>query len=97
MTFVEWLPVRSLCRSDEGFAAARPASGAGARTGKLLRVSDVEPGISTQSSQGIEVPVQPVQCGAATMANMAPVAIESLYVCESKGLPRVRIRPSVGR
>jgi len=25
------------------------------------------------------------------MANMAPVAIESLYVSESKGLPRVRI------
>jgi hypothetical protein len=35
--------------------------------------------------------VQPVQCGAATMANMAPLAIESLYVSESKGLPRVRI------
>ena len=37
--------------------------------------------------------MQPVQCGAATMANMARVAIESLYVSESKGLPRVRIQP----
>jgi hypothetical protein len=37
--------------------------------------------------------VQPVQCGAATMANMAPMAIESLYVSESKGLPRDRIQP----
>jgi hypothetical protein len=35
--------------------------------------------------------VQPVQCGMATMANMAHVAIESLYVSESTGLPRVRI------
>jgi len=37
--------------------------------------------------------VQAVQCGAATMANMATVAIESLYVSESKGLPKVRIQP----
>ena len=35
--------------------------------------------------------MRPVQCGAATMANMAPAAIESLYVSESKGIPRVRI------
>ena len=35
--------------------------------------------------------MQPVQCGAGTMANMAALAIESLYVSESKGRPRVRI------
>ena len=40
---------------------------------------------------GWRSPVQPVQCGAATLANMARVAIESLYVYESKGLPRDRI------
>jgi hypothetical protein len=43
---------------------------------------------------GWRSPVQPVQCGAAIMANMAHAAIESLYVSESKGLPRVRIPPS---
>jgi hypothetical protein len=35
--------------------------------------------------------VQPVQCGAASMANVARAAIESLYVSESKGVPWVRI------
>jgi hypothetical protein len=40
-------------------------------------------------SRGWESPVQPVQCGVATMANMAHAAIESLYLSESKGLPRV--------
>ena len=37
------------------------------------------------------MPVQPVQCGAAIMANVARAAIEFLYVYESKGQPRVRI------
>jgi hypothetical protein len=42
--------------------------------------------------RGGRFPVQPVvQCGAATMANVAPLATESLYVSESEGLPRVRI------
>jgi hypothetical protein len=36
-------------------------------------------------------PVQPVQCGAATMASVAHAAIESLYLYESEGRPWVRI------
>ena len=43
------------------------------------------------SSKGQRSPVQPVQCGAGTMANMGAMASEFTYVVESKGPGRVRI------